>query len=226
MVGSGQQRSESQRPLSQSGGTRPISQVSLDFPGGSDGKEFACNAGDPASVPGSGRSPGEGKGTPVFLPGGFHGQRSLVGYSPWGRRVRHDRATISLTHGGSAVTPKLPACVAAAVPAWGLGQTGPSQAGRPRARLVGRGQDSSLGVVPIRGLMAAPVPGSQEQPSGLLWASGSLPGRTCWFRQSGHASWDSRFSGSITAVWLPRKQRWEGTQWAELALYTQPRLQG
>ena len=28
--------------------------------------------------------------TPVFLPGEFHGQRNLVGYSPWGRRVRHD----------------------------------------------------------------------------------------------------------------------------------------
>ena len=28
--------------------------------------------------------------TPVFLPGESHGQRSLVGYSPWGRRVRHD----------------------------------------------------------------------------------------------------------------------------------------
>ena len=25
-------------------------------------------------------------GTPVFLPGEFHGQRSLVGYSPWGRK--------------------------------------------------------------------------------------------------------------------------------------------
>ena len=32
--------------------------------------------------------------TPVFLPGKFHGQRSLVGYCPWGhRRVRHDWAT-------------------------------------------------------------------------------------------------------------------------------------
>ena len=30
----------------------------------------------------------------VFLPGKSHGQRSLVGYSPWGRkRVRHDLAT-------------------------------------------------------------------------------------------------------------------------------------
>jgi len=27
--------------------------------------------------------------TPVFLPGESHGQRSLVGYSPWDRRVRH-----------------------------------------------------------------------------------------------------------------------------------------
>ena len=28
--------------------------------------------------------------TPVFLPGDSHGQRSLVGYSPWGARVGHD----------------------------------------------------------------------------------------------------------------------------------------
>ena len=28
--------------------------------------------------------------TPVFFPGEAHGERSLVGYSPWGRRVRHD----------------------------------------------------------------------------------------------------------------------------------------
>ena len=32
--------------------------------------------------------------TPVFLPGKSHGQKSLVGYSPWGRkRVRHDLVT-------------------------------------------------------------------------------------------------------------------------------------
>ena len=53
-----------------------------DFPGCSDGKESACNAGDMGSVPGSGRSPGEGQPTPVFLPGESHGQRSLAGYSP------------------------------------------------------------------------------------------------------------------------------------------------
>ena len=35
------------------------------FPGGSDGKESACNAGDPGSIPGSGRSLGERNGNPL-----------------------------------------------------------------------------------------------------------------------------------------------------------------
>ena len=35
------------------------------FPGGSDGKEPACNAGDRGSVPGLGKSPGEGNGNPL-----------------------------------------------------------------------------------------------------------------------------------------------------------------
>ena len=35
------------------------------FPGGSDGKESACNAGDLGLIPGLGRSPGEGKGYPL-----------------------------------------------------------------------------------------------------------------------------------------------------------------
>ena len=35
---------------------------SVGFPGGSDGKESTCNAGDPGSIPGSGRSPPEGNG--------------------------------------------------------------------------------------------------------------------------------------------------------------------
>ena len=34
-------------------------------------------------IPGSGRSPGKGNGTPVFLLGKFHGQRNLLGNSPW-----------------------------------------------------------------------------------------------------------------------------------------------
>ena len=36
-----------------------------DFPGGSDGKTSVYNAGDPGSVPGLGRSPGEGNGNPL-----------------------------------------------------------------------------------------------------------------------------------------------------------------
>ena len=35
------------------------------FPGGSDGKESACDAGDLSLIPGSGRSPGEGNGKPL-----------------------------------------------------------------------------------------------------------------------------------------------------------------
>ena len=35
------------------------------FPGGSEGKASACNAGDPGSIPGSGRSPAEGNGSPL-----------------------------------------------------------------------------------------------------------------------------------------------------------------
>ena len=57
------------------------------FPGGSNGKESACSAGDPGSIPGSGRSPGEGKVySSIFMPGEFHGQGSLPGYSPWDQK--------------------------------------------------------------------------------------------------------------------------------------------
>ena len=39
--------------------------IILGFPGGSDGKESACNAGDMGLIPGLGRSPGEGNGYPL-----------------------------------------------------------------------------------------------------------------------------------------------------------------
>ena len=39
------------------------------FPGGSAGKEFACNAGDPGLIPGLGRSLGEGNGYPLQYSG-------------------------------------------------------------------------------------------------------------------------------------------------------------
>ena len=56
----------------------------LDFPGGSDSKASANNAGHPGSIPGLGRFPGEGNGNPLLKKS--HGQRILVGYSPWGRK--------------------------------------------------------------------------------------------------------------------------------------------
>ena len=37
----------------------------MDFPGGSDSKESACNARDVVLIPGLGRSPGEGNGNPL-----------------------------------------------------------------------------------------------------------------------------------------------------------------
>ena len=60
------------------------------FPGDSDGKASSCNVEDLGSIPGLGRSPGGGHGTPVILPGESHGQRSLVSYKPWGHRVGHN----------------------------------------------------------------------------------------------------------------------------------------
>ena len=54
----------------------------MGFSGGSAHKEPACNVGDLGSIPGLGRSPGEGRlFTPVFWPGEFHGL-----YSPYVRK--------------------------------------------------------------------------------------------------------------------------------------------
>ena len=60
----------------------------MDFPGGSDSKESVCNAGDLGSIPGLGRSPGGGYSNPLQYSclENPHGQRSLVGCSPWGHK--------------------------------------------------------------------------------------------------------------------------------------------
>ena len=64
----------------------------LGFSGGSDGKESTYNAGEqglnPGLVPWVGKifQGREWQLTPVFLPGEIHGQRSLVGYSPWSHK--------------------------------------------------------------------------------------------------------------------------------------------
>ena len=56
------------------------------FPVSSAGKESACNAGDPGSIPGLGISPGGGHSNPLqcSCPENLCGQRILDGYSPWG----------------------------------------------------------------------------------------------------------------------------------------------
>ena len=55
----------------------------MGFPGGSDGKESVCNAGDPGSISGSGRFPGEGNGYPLewerSAVGKIEGRRRRVG---------------------------------------------------------------------------------------------------------------------------------------------------
>ena len=58
----------------------------MDFLPSSDGKESACGAGDLGSIPGLGRFPWRMKWqpTPVHFAWKSHGQRSLVGCSPWG----------------------------------------------------------------------------------------------------------------------------------------------
>ena len=51
---------------------------------------YAGNKKDMSSIPGLGRSPRGGHSNPLqFLPGEFCGQRNLIGYSPWGRKVRY-----------------------------------------------------------------------------------------------------------------------------------------
>ena len=77
----------------------------MGFPDGSMVKYLPASAGEASLIPGSGRSPGEGNGNPLkcqIKKSRFHGQsheqRSLTGYSPWGRRrVRNDLVSVTPT---------------------------------------------------------------------------------------------------------------------------------
>ena len=74
--------------------------VSEGFFDGLDGKESACNVGDLGSIPGLGRSPGGGHGNSLQYsclekP---QGQRSLVGYNPWGRKELDMTERLSTAH--------------------------------------------------------------------------------------------------------------------------------
>ena len=63
------------------------------FPGGSDSKESPCNAGNLGSIPGLGRSPGEGNGNPLQY-SGLENPMGPGGLQSMGsQRVKHDFAT-------------------------------------------------------------------------------------------------------------------------------------
>ena len=66
-------------------------------------KNLAANEGDPGSVPGTGRSLGEGNGDPLQYSGLENppGQRSLVGYNPWGRKESDTAEQLNTTDKGS-----------------------------------------------------------------------------------------------------------------------------
>ena len=68
--------------------------------GGSDGKESACNMEDPSLILGWEDPPWRRnwQPTPIFLPGKSHGQRSLVGYSRWGRKELDTTERLTHTH--------------------------------------------------------------------------------------------------------------------------------
>ena len=72
----------------------------MGFPCGPAGKESTCHVGDLGLIPGLGRSPGEGKGYPLQCSGlkNPYGQRSLVGYSPWGRKESDMTEQLSTQH--------------------------------------------------------------------------------------------------------------------------------
>ena len=72
----------------------------MGFPGGSDGKESACNAGDLSSIPGLGRSPGGGHGNPLQCSclKNPTGQRSLAAHSPWGCKESDMTKRLSTQH--------------------------------------------------------------------------------------------------------------------------------
>ena len=62
----------------------------VNFPGGSDSKESACDAGNLGSIAESGKSPGEGPSNPFPYSCLENSMNGLAGYSLWCRRVEHN----------------------------------------------------------------------------------------------------------------------------------------
>ena len=78
--------------------------VFLSFPCGSAGKEFACNVEDLGSIPGLGRSPGEGKGSPLQYSGLENSMDCIV------HRVTKSQTRLSDFHFTSGTSGKEPTC--------------------------------------------------------------------------------------------------------------------
>ena len=72
----------------------------MGFPGSSDGKASDYNAGDPGSIPGSGRSPGEGNGNTLQYPCLENLMDKEPGrlYSPWGHKELDTTERLTQTH--------------------------------------------------------------------------------------------------------------------------------
>ena len=79
-----------------------MEQTKSGFPGGSEDKESACNAGDQDSIPGLGTSPGDRSGYPLqhCCLENPHEQKSLAGHSPWGCKESDtaEQLTLSFSH--------------------------------------------------------------------------------------------------------------------------------
>ena len=113
----------------------------MGFPGGSDGKESTFNTGDLGLTPGLGRSPGGGHGNPLQCSclENSHGQRSLVGYSPWGHQESDGTQRLSThvlrTYSTSTGYPVIRMCVCVgsqfATP-WTIARPAPLCMGFPR----------------------------------------------------------------------------------------------
>ena len=79
---------------------KPLRYLVNCFPGSSDSKDSSCNVGDLGSILGLGRSPGGGHGNPLqyFCLENLHGQRSLAGCGPPGRKESNTTERLSTAH--------------------------------------------------------------------------------------------------------------------------------
>ena len=79
--------------------------ISMGYPGGSDDKQSACDMEHLGSIPGLGRSPGGGHGSPLQYSclENPHRQRSMAGYSPWGSTESDTTEQLSTAHTFSSV---------------------------------------------------------------------------------------------------------------------------